>query len=467
MSITKSGLATAVLGAAIALAQPAHAGQPHEHHPGPAPSPSPSTATATPAPLASPEHGGHGDMNMAPGDASPSHAGMPGMNHPLMERARAMGSGTSVLPRTSPMRMGSIEAADWLWMFHGDAVGGLNRQGGPRGDALTPTWAGENWFMAMGSRYWGPGIMDLRAMGSLEPWTLPPGGTPQLFQTGETYLNKPNLNRQHPHDLVMELAARYTWSLSDRTSLFLYGGPAAEPALGPPAFMHRPSAADNHWATLGHHLQDSTHIAYGVATVGARHGNFQLEGSLFNGREPDENRVGFDFGPLDSWSTRLGWFPAPAWSMQVSYGHLRNPEISAPGDVYRTTASVMNVQRYPWGWWSNGLIWGQNQDLHGGLQVLQSYGVESQVDRGANHLYGRFELVDKTGLGLAGEDEHDVHRVGALTLGGIRDLDSSPNFDLGLGADATVYSLDQDVRSDYGFNPVSFRVYLRLRPPTM
>ena len=383
---------------------------------------------------------------------------------PLMTRARAMGSGTSWIPAVSPMRMWSWRAGDWLWMAHGDLVGGLNQQGGTRGGT---TWAAENWQMVMGSRNLGPGVLDLRTMTSLEPWTLPPGGTPQLLQTGETWQGRPLVDKQHPHDLLIELAGRYTWNLADATSVFLYGGLAGEPALGPSAFMHRPSAADNHWAPLGHHLQDATHITYGVVTSGVRLGDVLLEGSVFNGREPDENRVGIDFGPLDSWSARASWFPGPSWALQASTGRLVSPEALSPGDIQRTTASLLHVQERPWGWWSGGLIWGQNWEMHGEPRMLQSYGLESQLDHGANHLYGRFELLDKTGLPLADADHHGVTRVGALTLGLARDLDASDAFDLALGADATVYSLDADTRDAYGFNPLSFRVYLRMRPPTM
>jgi hypothetical protein len=491
------------LAATVFLAPPALAQGGHDHHghpapkpsgsPGlaPQPSPQPSVTPASPQPAASPDagaHEGHGQTGPEAVPDAPDHSGhgvdhtqmdhggamlMPGYEShaamaadPLMQRARTLGSGTALLPATSPMRMWAVRQPDWLWMLHGDVVGGLNHQGGPRG---TTTHAAENWAMLMGTRYLGPGILDLRLMGSLEPWTLPPGGTPQLFQTGETYQNRPLRDQQHPHDLFMELAARYTWTLSDRSSIFAYGALAGEPALGPVAFMHRPSAADNHWAPLAHHLQDSTHITYGVTTLGARYEAFQLEGSLFNGREPGENRVGFDFGPLDSWSTRLSWVPSPNWVAQVSYGQLKSPEALLPGDIHRTTASVANVQPFPGGTWSNSLVWGQNKELHDGVNVLQSYGVESQVDwLEKNHAYGRLELVDKTGLDLGGDaHDHGANRVLALTLGGIRDLDTSDKFDLGLGADATVYSLDQETRAVYGENPVSFRVYLRLRPPTM
>lgn len=389
------------------------------------------------------------------------------VTYQLMERARTLGSGTSILPQSSPMRMWSFEDGDWLWMLHGDLVAGYNHQGGPRG---ANAWAAENWAMGMLTGYLGPGILDIRAMGSLEALTLPPGGTPQLFQTGETYLGQPLRDKQHPHDLFMELAARYTVKLSEDWSVFGYAGLAGEPALGPTAFMHRPSSADNHWAPLSHHLQDATHITYGLGTLGARWRMLQLEASLFNGREPDENRFNFDFGPLDSWSTRLSWIPNDHWVAQVSYGQLKNPERLTPGDVYRTTASVTHVQPLAEGLLSSTAIWGMNQEFHGESAILNSLGLESQYDwdQQRNHVYGRFELVDKAGLGLTqAEHDHGIKRIGALTLGVIRDIDRSAHFDLGLGADASIYFADQDVRQAYGDVPYGFRVYLRLRPPTM
>jgi cytochrome oxidase Cu insertion factor (SCO1/SenC/PrrC family) len=388
---------------------------------------------------------------------------------PLMSRARMLGSGTSVLPASSPMRMWGVRAGDWVWMAHGDVVAGMNAQGGPRG-ALT--WAAENWAMAHGSRFWGPGILDLRLMGSLEPFTLPPGGTPQLFQTGESYQNRPLMDRQHPHDLLMELSGRYTWNVDTRTGLFAYGGLAGEPAMGPPAFMHRPSSADNRWAPLGHHHQDAAHITYGVLTAGARRDDFQLEGSLFNGREPDENRIGIDWGALDSWSTRLSWFPGANWALHTSYGRLKDAERLHPGDSERISASMVHVTPLERGWWSTSLIWGQNKEFDpiGRPEldlVLQSYGLESQLDWDENHFYGRYELVDKNGLPPFPILSHDVRRVNALTFGAIRDLGPVDRYALGIGGDITVYSMDVEQRAAYGFNPLSFRVYLRLRPPTM
>ena len=279
-------------------------------------------------------------------------------------------------------------------MFHYNFVAGVNRQGGPRG---VTKFESANWFMPSASRRVGPGTLELRGMFSAEPFTFPPGGSPLLFQTGETYKGQPLIDRQHPHDLFMELSATYTVPVGERASWFVYGGYPGEPALGPNAFMHRASASENTSAPLSHHLQDSTHISFGVVTTGFKYRWFKLEGSLFNGREPDENRYNFEAHPWNSRSARLWFAPNSNWSMQVSHGFLRNPEALEPGDVRRTTASISYNRQFERGNWASSLIWGRNHESHGGeIFNLNGYVAESTVkflDR--NYLYTRLELTDK------------------------------------------------------------------------
>jgi hypothetical protein len=175
---------------------------------------------------------------------------------------------------------------------------------------------------------------------SLEP-LMGQRGYPSLLATGETAFGRPLVDRQHPHDFVMELAARVDVDVGTDTSVFLYGGPVGEPALGPAAFMHRPSARYLPLAPITHHWFDSTHITYGVVTAGVRASALQLEASAFRGQEPGEQRWNIEPPRLDSWSLRASWTPTPNWSAQVSHGRLEQPEASHPGeDEARTTASV-------------------------------------------------------------------------------------------------------------------------------
>ena len=390
----------------------------------------------------------------------------------LMPMGR-MGSGTSWQPASSAMPMLHKMADDWLLMFHYNFVAGVNAQGGPRG---VTKFESANWFMPSAMRRVGKGTLELRGMFSLEPFTFPPGGSPLLFQTGETYNGELLIDRQHPHDMFMELSATYTLPVGERGTWFVYGGYPGEPALGPVAFMHRTSASENTSAPLSHHLQDSTHISFGVVTSGFTYRWFKLEGSVFNGREPDENRYNFEAHPWTSRSARLWFAPNDNWSMQVSHGFLRNPETLEPGDVRRTTASISYNRKFERGNWASSLIWGRNHESHGGeIFNLNGYVAESTVnflDR--NYLYTRLELADKNQLLRAADrallgitEHHPSFRIGAYTFGGSREIWNTEKHSLALGSDVTFYSKPSILDAIYGTNPVSWKIFLRLRPQKM
>lgn len=342
--------------------------------------------------------------------------------------------------------------------------------------------------MLMAERKAGPGRLMLRGMVSAEPLTTPHGGFPALFQTGETYRRRPVIDAQHPHDLFMELAASYTIPLAENVSFQLYGGPVAEPALGPVAFMHRASALENPAAPLGHHWQDSTHITHGVITAALTAWRFKFEASRFHGAEPDEDRVALDMGKLDSYSFRTWFTPSPNWAMQVSYGHLKDPETLTHGDLKRLSASISYNRTYNEGRWSNSLIWGRNSEEHGNSNA---YLFESTVNfRRKNHLFTRLELVDKQGLladnifGRPGlirapflppgsreielpEEFERWFRIGAFTFGGVRDFVENETLRIGLGASVIFYHKPSALDPIYGRNPVSYQIFLRFRPGQM
>lgn len=384
-----------------------------------------------------------------------------------------MGSGSSWQPATTPMYMYYKLAGRWLLFLHGDMKLGVNSQGGPRGVAK---FESSNWIMPMAFTRVGRGTLQLRGMFSLEPFTFAQGGTPLLFQTGESYNGRPLIDKQHPHDLFMELSATYTVPLGERGTWFTYVGFPGEPALGPTAFMHRWSASENPAAPLAHHLQDSTHISFGVFTTGFTYRWFKLEGSLFNGREPDENRYNFEFNPWNSRSVRLSFAPNDNWAMQVSYGLLKNPEALESGDVRRATASVSYNKRFARGNWASSLIWGRNREYHHTpAQTLNGYVAESTLnflDR--NYLYTRLELVDKGGL-LSRDERlqlgitasHPLFRIGAYTFGAARDIWNTEKLSVAIGTDFTFYSKPDALDSIYGNNPTSYRFFIRLRPSRM
>jgi hypothetical protein len=384
-----------------------------------------------------------------------------------------MGSGTSWQPATTPMYMWYKSAGKWLLFFHGEMKLGVSAQGGPRG---VTKFESQNWFMPMAFRRLGPGTLQLRGMFSFEPFTFSGQGSPQLFQTGETYRGQPIRDAQHPHDLFMELSATYTVPVGERGTWFAYVGFPGEPALGPTAFMHRWSASENPSAPLTHHLQDSTHISFGVFTTGFTYRWLKFEASAFNGREPDEQRYNLEFNPWNSRSFRVSFAPNQNWSMQWSYGLLKNPEALEPGDVRRMTASISYNKRFSRGNWASSLIWGRNrEEHHGDLFTLNGYTAESTVqflDR--NYLYTRLELVDKTGLLNSSEraslgitNSHPLFRIGAYTVGYARDVWTTDKLNVALGGDVTLYSKPGVLDAVYGENPVSYRFFVRVRPSRM
>jgi hypothetical protein len=384
-----------------------------------------------------------------------------------------MGSGTSWLPVSSPAHMIHNEAGSWLLMFHYNLIAGVNSATGPRG---VTKFESANWFMGMAFHQIGPGTLQLRGMMSAEPFTFPRGGSALLFQTGESYQGQPLIDRQHPHDLFMELSATYTIPIGERATWFGYVGFPAEPALGPIAFMHRPSASENPSAPLAHHLQDSTHVSFGVFTTGFTYRWFKLEASAFNGREPDEHRYNFETGPWNSRSVRLSLAPNNNWSLQVSHGLLQNPEVLEPGTTRRTTASVSYNKPLQHGNWATSVVWGRNKESHSGkTSRLNGYTGESTINfRDRNYLYTRLELVDKNQLlrpadrmrlGLTGDQPS--FRIGAYTFGAARDVWSKEKLAVAIGGDLTLYSKPALLNDIYGEHPTAYRFFLRLRPGKM
>ena len=347
----------------------------------------------------------------------------------------------------------------WMLMAHGQLFLTYNQQGGPRGAGKVES---ENWLMTMEEHSLGRARIQLRQMFSAEPLTAPHPGFPELFQTGETYHGAPLVDHQHPHDVFGELAARIDVPLNDWISWFVYGGPAGEPALGPVAFLHRPSAQENPAAPLSHHLQDSTHISYGVITSGLDlDQNLQLEASTFNGREPDEQRYNFDLAPLDSWSARGTAALGKNWTASYSYGHLVHPEALEPGNINRQSASLMYTRPLRRGYWASSLIWGRNHRQIDGVN-RNSYLLESTLNFAEkNYAFTRMELVDKDELFVGPEANY---RIGAFTFGGVRDLVHSRTGQIGVGADVTFYSKPAALDAVYGNRPVSFQFFLRFRP---
>lgn len=391
-------------------------------------------------------------------------------SHSLLELLQQHAtSGTDAEPNSTPAQMLMVTKGKWTLMFHGEAFLNELQQSGPRGfDKFFST----NWWMPMAQRSLGHGTLTLRTMLSFEPATVTSRRYPELFQQGETAFRRPIVDGQHPHDFFMELAALYDDQLGEKTLLSFYAAPMGDPAMGPMAYPHRPSASEDPAAPLGHHLQDSTHIAADVITLGVAHGIVRVEGSGFHGREPDEFRWNINSGSIDSWSARLTVNPGQDWSFQYSIAQLRSPEELAPAeDTRRMTASLAYNRPLKNGNWASMLLWGRNQNRTGG-NVGNSYLVESTLRFLArNYVWSRVENVDRTNELLLGENpepkgfqERYFTRVQAYTAGYERQVGHIPHLSTGIGGQITWYGVPGTLQPIYGSHPVGGILFLRLRP---
>src|SRR5438128_3718584 len=413
-------------------------------------------------------------LALVAGTASPLGAQMD-MQHPMEMRAgplgipeTRMGSGTSWLPDDSPMHAAHFMLGRWTLMLHGVGFSQYDWQGGSRGSNQCGL---VNWAMAAASRPLGEGQLQLSGMLSAEPWTIGSRGYPLLLQSGESYRGTPLHDRQHPHDLFMELAALYERPVGRNLGLSVYLAPVGEPAVGPVAFPHRPSAADDPLAPISHHWQDGTHITFGVVSAGVFTRSVKLEASWFNGREPDENRTNFDYAGrrLDSYSGRLTVNPGPRWSLSAWYAYLKSPEGLHPDEsLHRIGAAALTTQRVGnAGTWSSALVYGANDQIGTG-RLASSVVVESTLDLdGTNSLFGRAEYVRKSAeeLVVPSVPAMTEYDVGALALGYQRTVAAVAGLAAGVGVRGSVNFVPSSLNAVYGSRtPVGAAIFLQLRP---
>lgn len=378
-------------------------------------------------------------------------------------------AGTSAQPNSTDEPMIMRLKGQWMLMFHGVAFLNAIQQTGPRGyDKVFST----NWFMPMAQRQIGRGELTFRTMISLEPATVTQRFYPLLFQQGETAFGKPVNDGQHPHDFIMELAALYDLRLGKNALLSFYAAPVGDPAMGPSAYAHRASASEDPVASLGHHLQDSTHIANDVVTGGLAYKIARIEFSGFHGREPDEFRWDIDSGPIDSWSTRFTVQPGQNWSTQYSFARLASPEQLHPEeDVQRMTASVSYNKPFTRGSWASTLVWGRNRTLQSG-QIGNGYLAESTLQFSEhNRVWTRIENVDRSSELLLGKqveppgfDEKFLARIQAYTAGYDHDFPMIPGLSTALGAQVTFYGKPDFLTPIYGQHPLGVILFMRVRP---
>jgi hypothetical protein len=406
------------------------------------------------------DHSMH-DMSQMSGMHDMSGHSMRGMFGPYAMTRES--SGTAWQPESTPMMGEHFMLGDWTLMVHGFAYAIYDHQGSDRGADKTIS---TNMLMLMAQRQLGPGTFAVRTMFSLEPLTIGKTGYPLLFQTGETANNRtPLIDRQHPHDLFMELATSYSLPINDTDAAFVYLGMPGEPALGPATFMHRFSGMDNPEAPITHHWLDSTHITFGVLTLGYVWNDVKIEGSLFTGREPDEQRWNMDDPKFDSQSARLTYNFTPDFSAQISYGHINSPEQLEPEvDQNRITASITYNRRFGrQSNWQTTVAYGQDDNNPGNR--TNAWLLESAINFEKTHtIFARYENVEKDELFLEDEPLADrIFTVNKVSVGYIYDFPEAHRLQFGVGALGSIHFIPDDLEAVYGETPLSGMVFARVR----
>lgn len=419
------------------------------------------TAGALPA-LAQTPPPAEDHANMDHSQHAPAEETMDGMDHgmtsPYGPWAIARdASGTSWQPEAAGHGGIHSSVGDWMVMSHALLNVAYSDQTGPRGDDKA-FLAGM--VMTSASRDFGPTTVNLRAMLSPDP-LMGAAGYPLLLAAGETADGvDPLVDRQHPHDLFMELSASVSYRFGDDQSVFLYGGLPGEPAFGPPAFMHRPAAMDSPEAPISHHWLDSTHITFGVLTAGYAKGPFKIEASRFRGREPDEDRYDIETGALDSSAVRASWNPSENWALQASWASITSPEALEPDeDERRVSVSALYSQQFDQTKVSATLAWARKDRVPG--DTSQAWLVEGAVQPGPWTIFARIEQVDQSELTL-GVHHGPEYRVRKASLGVIHDWWLGDNVRLGVGGLVNAFDIPAPLSASYG-DPGGGMVFVRLK----
>lgn len=431
----------AFAGAAFpALAQ--HEG--HDQHQGHPPAPE-----TPPAPMAHAdgEHAGHADHGEAGGMQSP--LGPWSMNQDA--------GGTSWQPANAEHGGVHASVGDWMVMSHVLLNGVYADQNGPRGDSKAFV---AGMAMVTASRQWDRQAVQFRVMLSPDP-LMGEEGYPLLLAAGETADGvDPLVDRQHPHDLFMELSASWSYRIGDNQSLYLYGGLPGEPAFGPPAFMHRPAAKDSPEAPISHHWLDSTHITFGVLTAGYAAGPFKIEASRFRGREPDEHRYDIETGALDSTAVRLSFNPTSAWALQASWASIESPEALEPGhDERRISLSALYSGKLGAVPVNATLAWARKDLVPG--DTSQAWMMEASAKPGSWTIFGRAEQVDQSELTL-GVHHGPQYTVRKASIGLLHDWRVGEHVTVGLGGLVNAYDIPAPLSASYG-DPSGGMVFVRLK----
>lgn len=325
-----------------------------------------------------------------------------------------------------------------------------------------------NSFLAVLERQFCASSFSLRTIFSLEPATIGPCGYPLLFSTagsadGVTVL----VNRFPAHELFSELSASCCAYWGSDTCAYGYFGLPGSPALGP-LFTQRIAAFYLPEGPISWQEINSTDICFGVGTLGIKVHNFGLEGSIFNGRQPDEDHWRFETPRFDSFCTRIYCYPICNIITQISWGFLKSPEELEPEvRVTRLTASASYNHNWENNFFQITGAWARNDHRPG--DITNSFLLESCINLCDRHIFStRFERIAPTDPGVFIDyrnwddpDKQSWVTISKIGAGYLYQLPCLNCFRFSAGASANIALSPRDFVSTYGRHPFSYFLFLR------
>jgi hypothetical protein len=320
--------------------------------------------------------------------------------------------------------------AQWKPFFDGAVFLTHASQAGP--DTSENKFFSTNWLSAGAERRYGDFTIIAGGRVSLEPFTIPKDGYPQLLQYAP-----PLVDHMRAQDLVQEAAIGLQWRIAR-----LYLAPVGEPPLGADPFAQRVTSMDFAEAPFAYDVQESFHVATRVIGAGVTTNAVSVDGAVFHHSQTTGRHASIDDGDIDSWSARLTFAPHARLSAQISSGRLgdANTDVSSASMTYHGSAV------------SGSLLWTKNGDLH-------AYGVETSMRPGRSTVVGRAEWVDRP----AGVFTANTRRMAHVTVGYIFDVLKTRDQRAGFGVNIDYHSSTKTLLRDYGHKPQGVYLFLRWR----
>jgi hypothetical protein len=232
------------------------------------------------------------------------------------------------------------------------------------------------------------------------------------------------------------LEKSYSQDLPNGDNVEIYAGYPGEPVLGPETDSPLVSDLDGLQAPDGQDWLDTTYTAFGVVTAGLEHDDWKLEVSRFASR--NDYRSAYEITRLDSTALRLTWNLDPNWSLQGSWGSLKDALDPQIGETRWTASAKYTLGLGQLGSCSTMLAWGVKQESGAGLNALALDTQCNPVNRWT--VFARSDWQQNNALlPTGGVAAGQVAETGSLSLGAVHDWTLLDHVKLGAGG---LYAFD-------------------------